>query len=92
MGHDAGDMEQRPVDVPGGRQVPGERPFGAVALRLRHLRLDGGVVAPVGILMQLQGELLPDEARQGAHFQLRQVADGRDPIGQQALLGLFPHP
>ena len=90
--HDAGHMEQRPVKILGVCVVLGKGALGAVAFGFGHLCLYRGVVPAVGVLVQLDGEFSAYKARQRAHPQLRQLADGVDSVGRQAFFRLFPHP
>ena len=90
--NNAGHVEHSPVDVLRIQKVLRKSPFGTIALGLGNLRLHRRIVAAIGILVQLHGELLADKPRQRAHTDGSQLTDGFDAIGREALLRLFPYP
>ena len=70
--HNAGHVEQRPVNVLRVDIVAGKRPFGAVALGFCNLSFYWRIIPAVSVFVELLSELLPHQARKRAHPQLGQ--------------------
>ena len=92
VGHDAGYVEQLPVEGFRVGKIAFECPLGAVTLGFGHFGFHRGIVAAVGVVVKLLGEFAADESCQLACLQPRQVADGIDAVGHEALFGLASDP